>query len=46
MQIDQRFLDKSGSPPGSGALFGLALTPGADGIYYVDDAVNTLRLLH
>lgn len=45
-QIDHRFLDKSGSPAGSGALFGLALTPRADGIYYVDDAVNTLRLLH
>jgi len=45
-QIATRFLDHSGSPPGSGALFGLAITPGASGIYYVDDAVNTLRLLH
>jgi hypothetical protein len=45
-QIDSRFLDKSGSPPGSGALFGLALAPRGRGVYFVDDAVNTLRLLH
>jgi hypothetical protein len=45
-QIATRFLDRSGSPPGSGALFGLAVAPEQDGIYYVDDAVNTLRLLH
>ena len=37
---------KSGSPAGSGALFGLALAPGARGVYYVDDVANTLRLLH
>ena len=46
MQIAHRQLDKSGSPPGAGALFGLALKPHLRGIYYVDDAVNTLRLLH
>ena len=46
MQIAHRQLDKSGSPPGAGALFGLALKPHHRGIYYVDDAVNTLRLLH
>jgi hypothetical protein len=46
MQIAHRQLDKSGSPPGAGALFGLALKPRHGGIYYVDDAVNTLRLLH
>ncbi len=46
MQVATRMLDRSGSPPGSGALFGLALTPSQRGIYYVDDAVNTLRLLH
>jgi hypothetical protein len=45
-QVAHHFLDKHGSPPGSGALFGLALTPNANGIYYVDDAVNTLRLFH
>jgi len=46
MQAATRMLDSSGSPPGSGALFGLAVTPSQHGIYYVDDAVNTLRLLH
>ncbi len=45
-QIASRFLDKSGSPPGAGALFGLAIAPRASGVYYVDDAANTLRLLH
>jgi len=40
------FLDTSGSPMGSGALFGLAVRPDLEGVYYVDDAVNTLRLLH
>ena len=45
-QIAHRFLDKSGSPKGAGALFGLAVAPQASGLYYVDDAVNTLRLLH
>jgi hypothetical protein len=36
-------LDKSGTPPGNGALFGLAPAPA--GVYYVDDATNTLNLL-
>ena len=45
-QAASRFLDKSGSPPGAGALFGLAVAPFGTGLYYVDDAVNTLRLLH
>jgi hypothetical protein len=46
MQVAKKFLDRSGSPPGAGALFGLALAPANAGVYYVDDAVNTLRLLH
>jgi len=47
MQIAHRFLDRTPPPPlGAGALFGLALKPHHAGIYYVDDAVNTLRLLH
>ncbi len=46
LQVASRFLDKSGSPPGAGALFGLAVAPSGSGVYYVDDAVNTLRLLH
>ena len=41
-QIFHRFLDRSGSPPGSG----LAVAPHRSGLYFVDDAVNTLRLLH
>ena len=32
--------------PGSGALFGLAVTPDNDGVYYVDDATNTLNLFN
>lgn len=43
-QIAKKLLDSSGSPPGAGALFGLALT--SNGLYYVDDASNTLNLLH
>lgn len=39
-----RFLDRSGHPPGSGALFGLAVPRNHHGVYYVDDAANTLRL--
>jgi hypothetical protein len=38
-------LDTSGSPPGAGALFGLATAP-RGGVYFVDDATNTLDLLH
>jgi hypothetical protein len=45
-QVAHRFLDRSGSPAGSGALFGLTVAPHGDGVYYVDDATNTLRLLH
>ena len=29
-----------------GALFGLAVAPAGSGVYFVDDAVNTLDLLH
>jgi len=45
-QIAVRRLDSSGSPPGAGALFGLAVKPGHHAVYYVDDATNTLNLLH
>lgn len=44
-QVASRFLDRSGSPPGSGALFGLGIAPRNSGVYFVDDAANTLRLL-
>jgi hypothetical protein len=46
VQVATRLLDSSGHPAGSGALFGLALAPAGRGVYYVDDAANTLRLLH
>jgi hypothetical protein len=34
------------STTGAGSLFGLVVTPGGDGVYFVDDGDNTLRLLH
>jgi hypothetical protein len=42
-ELGSGLLDKSGNPPGAGALFGLAIAPG--GLYFVDDATNTLNLL-
>ena len=44
-QIRKTLLDSSGNPPGAGALFGLIDLRGT-GIYYVDDASNTLNLFH
>ncbi len=44
LQVSKVLLDSSGSPPGSGALFGL-VTVGQN-VYYVDDASNTLNLYH
>ena len=46
LQIAVRTLDSSGSPPGAGALFGLAVKPGHRAVYFVDDATNTFALLH
>jgi hypothetical protein len=47
-QIYARWVDanKAQSPPGSGDLFGIAMTPGGDGFYYVEDEVNALVLAH
>jgi hypothetical protein len=45
-QVARVTLDSSGSPPGAGALFGLAVAPGGRAIYFVDDATNTLNLAH
>jgi hypothetical protein len=45
-QIHVKMLDTSGSPAGAGALFGLAVAPYDNGVYFVDDATNTLDLLH
>lgn len=45
-QIKARWIDpnKAQNPPGSGDLFGIALTPAGDGFYYVEDENNTLVL--
>jgi hypothetical protein len=42
-QQEQKLLDDNGTPPGNGALFGLVHVAG-QGLYYVDDATNTLNL--
>jgi DNA-binding beta-propeller fold protein YncE len=44
-QVAKKLIDSSGTPPGAGALFGLIYEPGK-GVYFVDDATNTLNLLH
>lgn len=44
-QVAVRTLDSSGTPPGAGALFGLAVGSCPDRVYFVDDATNTLNLL-
>jgi hypothetical protein len=45
-------VDSQGNPAGAGNLFGLAVEPGADAVYFVDDFggpstnnTNTLDLL-
>jgi hypothetical protein len=45
-QIASKLIDDTGNPPGAGALFGLAIVPGGHGVYFVDDASNTLNVLH
>jgi hypothetical protein len=45
-QIATKLLDATGNPPGAGALFGLAIVPDMQGVYFVDDASNTLNALH
>ncbi len=46
VQVAKKTLDSSGSPPGAGALFGLAVVPHGKGVYFVDDAANQFDLLH
>ncbi len=36
---------KSADSAGAGVLFGLTVAPGVDGVYFVDDGDNSLRLL-
>lgn len=45
-QIASRWLNsnKAQTPPGSGDLFGVAVTPDGKGIYFVNDDVNTLAV--
>lgn len=45
-QIYARWIDanKAQTPPGSGDLFGVAMTPAGDGFYFVMDEVNALAL--
>jgi hypothetical protein len=45
VQRSETLLDSNGNPPGAGALFGLIVVKGK-GLYYVDDATNTLNLEH
>jgi len=45
VQVSKKLLDSSGTPPGNGALFGLVPVAG-QGLYYVDDATNTLNLFN
>jgi hypothetical protein len=44
MQFAPKLIDTSGA--GAGTLFGLAVRPNNQGIYFVDDGDNTLDLLH
>jgi hypothetical protein len=44
IQIAKTLLDNTGTPPGSGTLFGLIYQPGY-GLLFVDDGSNTLNLL-
>jgi hypothetical protein len=45
-QVATMTLDATGTPPGAGTLFGLAVTPDRTGVYFVDDGTNTLNILH
>ncbi len=44
-QVGVRFVDISHSRNGAGTLFGLAVAPGGNGIYLVNDGNNTLNVL-
>jgi hypothetical protein len=44
-QIASKLIDSNGNPPGAGALFGIIVDP-ENGVVFVDDATNTLNLLH
>ena len=45
-QLGARWIDadRAQDPPGSGDLFGLAITPDGTGLYFVEDEINALML--
>jgi hypothetical protein len=43
-QVATKLIDSTST--GAGTLFGLSLTPGGTGVYFVNDGNNTLNLLH
>ncbi|MFE3503181.1 hypothetical protein [Kitasatospora sp. NPDC059160] len=45
-QVAVKTINSEGSPPGAGALFGLALDLDHDAVYFVNDADNVLDVLH
>jgi hypothetical protein len=48
-QVAIKMLDTSPAPPGpngNGTLFGIAINPQQNGVFFVDDGTNTLNLLH
>ena len=47
-QVSVKMLDTTPAPPGpngNGTLFGLAVAPANNGVYFVDDGNNTLNVL-
>jgi hypothetical protein len=44
-QVASKLIDNNGTPPGAGALFGI-LFDTKQGVVFVDDATNTLNILH
>ncbi|WP_316524293.1 hypothetical protein [Kitasatospora brasiliensis] len=45
-QVATKPINNEGTPPGAGALFGLALNQARDAVYFVNDADNALDILH
>ena len=47
-QLYAQWIDpnRAQQPPGSGDLFGVAVTPSGDGFYYVEDEIAGLALAH
>ncbi|MFD8783521.1 hypothetical protein [Kitasatospora sp. NPDC059599] len=45
-QVATKTINSEGTPPGAGALFGLALDLDHDAVYFVNDADNVLDVLH